>query len=184
MAGKHPKSRKLFKDLCQMQKEDINKLSTWPKEQLYAAPNENSWSAIQVLNHLYLSQKGTFNFLNKQLENTKDVPKSLAIKNYVADILLSRFLRSDKKVKAPSKLPEPDKDTDFEVLKEKYTALASLGEEILDKIPGKWSGKAVFRHPRAGWLGTKATFRFLKDHWEHHRYQIKNLEKELANGKA
>ena len=113
---------KLFRKaqkLSTLQNADLSRFEKYSQEQLWKVPEDGGWSLTQVLNHLYLTQKGTLNFVGQQLEDNARLEK-ITWRERINALGLTYYLRSKKKFKAPSRLPEPLNDTEFSVLKSKY----------------------------------------------------------------
>ncbi|TXC81355.1 DinB family protein [Luteibaculum oceani] len=175
------KLSKIHNKLTLMQIEDLDRLSEFQDIDLQRETSESKWSAIQVLNHLYMTEKGTINFLEKSLGKSDELGK-VNFKNRFRAYLLQRFLKSKRKAKAPSKLPDPKNDTSLEELKSKFDRLHSQHDEFLNKVPSNIFGKTVFKHPYIGWMEINDVYRFMANHWAHHRHQLERIEKDLKNG--
>lgn len=175
------KLAKIHNRLTLMQIEDLDRLSAFPDTDLQKETSQSKWSAVQVLNHLYMTEKGTLNFLEKSQNQPEGLHK-VNLKNRMRAFLLQRFLKSKKKAKAPAKLPDPKNDTSLEELKSKFDRLHHQHQEFLDKLPSNIFGKTVFRHPVVGWMEINDVYKFLANHWVHHRHQLERIEKDLKNG--
>lgn len=162
-----------------IQQKDLQRLAGYSQEQLCKPAPNGGWSLIQVLNHLYLTQKGTINFLEKQIADKNLLAEKITLRNRFNALFLARALKSNKKFKAPSRLPEPLNDTDFGELKEKFEAMMANTMQIAEDFPKELENKKIFKHPRAGWLNIFDVLNFIHDHWYHHEYQMASLEKEL-----
>ncbi len=170
---------KEFNRLVAMQQQDLQRLSQYSQEQLQRQPSEGKWSIIQVLNHLYIAQKGVMNYLDKKATERETHLKKTSLKNRLRSFALNRFLKSNKKARAPKSLPEPHNDTRIEDLRERFATMAAQGQKQIPEYPSEWKGKNVFKHPYVGGLSLLGTFSFMKNHWVHHQKQLHRLEEEI-----
>lgn len=172
---------KLFRKaqkLSTLQNADLSRFEKYSQEQLWKVPEDGGWSLTQVLNHLYLTQKGTLNFVGQQLEDNARLEK-ITWRERINALGLTYYLRSKKKFKAPSRLPEPLNDTEFSVLKSKYEKLQAQCEDLASKFPNHKAKSKIFKHPRAGWLSITDVIDFMYNHWYHHQFQMQRLENGL-----
>ena len=141
--------------------------------QLHRKPKDK-WSAAQVFEHLYDSEKGTTGYLKKKLQAPSSEVPSGGIRAFISSIVLKRALRSRKnQFRVPKVLSDISEKPNYAELKKSYLATRKELRELLSTIDSKHSKKAYFKHPRAGRLTVGQTLGFLKDHFDRHFDQIK-----------
>ena len=148
----------------------FRKMSEHPEKLHYSSGKE--WSPVQVLHHLYVSEFGTTNYLNKKVSTTEPVPAS-GLRGFIASILLKRALRNQKKkFKAPKILGDMPEKPNFDQLRKEYLDVRQEMRTVLSKFDKKMAKKAYFKHPIAGRLDIYQTLSFLEDHFQRHQEQI------------
>ena len=93
---------------------------------------------------------------------------------------LGLALKSPFKFKAPPMLTNMPEKYDIKELKAKWDTIRKNFSVTLENFPGELLNKAVFEHPKVGWLNISQTLDFLQDHFDHHKKQVLKLE-ELQN---
>jgi len=154
----------------------LDEIDTLTEEQLIFKPDANSWSIIEVLEHMYLTEKGTFLYIKKQTKRADELKKA-GLKSKFNSFVLNRALASTHKYKVPVKQALPTAELNLEELKEKWDSLRELGKKALDMIDVNLANKLIFKHPVAGMLNIIQTLRFLEAHFNHHLKQIARIKK-------
>lgn len=168
-----PRFEKRLNSMDQSLAEMITFLDHLDSHQIHEKPS-GKWSAAQVFQHLYDSEKGTTGYLKKKLQASPDQLSSGGIAAAVRSMLLRRALRSRKnQFKVPKVLSEISEKPNYLELKESYLGARKDLRELLTNIDSKNSSKEYFKHPRAGRLTIGQTLGFLVDHFDRHFDQIK-----------
>lgn len=152
-------------------------LKVFTPEQLTFNPNENSWSMMDVMHHLYTSERISLNFMQNFDFNRKNV--KLGLKSRVKTILLVNRLNSPKKFKAPKILEENknkfDLSTDAHQFHHQWDDLRSEMNDFLTNFSDDKISHFVFSHPAVGKLNILQTMQFFTSHLKHHQYQIESI---------
>lgn len=137
-------------------------------------PAPGSWSALQTMHHLRMSETGALAYCQKKMsfETAFEKPD---MGSHFRIIALRLLLHSPIKFKAPKviaieNLPEQSSLEEIRTLWEQTMAnwnafLSQLPEDVIDK--------AVFKHPRAGRISWLQTIGFFKWHTARHTKQIR-----------
>jgi hypothetical protein len=162
----------------------LSKLSALSKEQLHFKPAPDSWSIVETLHHLYLSELGTYQYMRKKMQVIENLPFS-GYKHAIKMFLLKMFLRSDKKFKVPGNARvHPTGDVSLGDLTEQWNHLRDNLAQLLDTFDVKSARKLVFRHPVIGYINVHQTLEFLQEHFNHHLKQLERIKKHPAFPKA
>lgn len=132
------------------------------------------WSAVQILHHLHISEKGTTAYLFKKLQTPPEDVEKAGIKGIIRSFLLRRALRNmKKKFRAPKVLGEMPDKPDFEEVKAGLEKNRKALKSILETVSKTQVSRAYFKHPRAGRIDIVQTLDFLDDHFNRHAAQIR-----------
>ncbi len=154
----------------------LEELSELSGEQLQFKPSEDSWSILEVLDHAYKVEKGTFFYIKKKTKYADELPMA-GLSSSLSSFILNTALRSSFKFEAPTKYVQPDEDLSFVELREEWDELRDLSRRALDMIDVKLAKKLIFKHPMAGMLNILQTLTFLQAHFDHHLKQIERIRK-------
>lgn len=151
----------------------IQVLDKLEEAELHQKPN-GKWSPAQVFEHLHDSEKGTVEYLQKKMQAAPTEVPSGGLGGKIRAMLLKRALRSRKnQFRAPKVLSEVSDKPPYDKLRQSYLKTRVQMRKVLSGVDLKSSGKAYFKHPRAGRLTVGQTLDFLEDHFDRHFDQIK-----------
>ena len=136
--------------------------------QRYYKHTPEEWSAIEVAHHLSTSEYGIL----QQVQTPHPKARKQTLKGNLRNLALRAFMKSGKKAKAPSRLPQPDNSIAWEKLRGRLTKVAAEYDAVVAALPTDKQGYTVFKHPRAGLLTMSQTLDFLADHIKHHLPQV------------
>jgi len=133
--------------------------------------DENSWSVIEILNHLHLSEELTLNYLKYKMESNSTFEKETFRSKY--RFILMMFLYTiPNKFKAPEKISNPSNEDTLETIQEKFAKLrAEFNTFYLDQDDGFFK-LATCKHPAVGRIRADKMLRFFNKHTTHHEKQI------------
>lgn len=142
-----------------------------------ARPADGGWSGTQVVRHLLTAETGIVALLEKQVARPAAELPAAGLGEWLRGKLLSWQLgRAGKRFKAPTRLAEPAGEAvEVERLRREWTTLRQRLGRVLADFPASHTSRAVFQHPRAGWLTLPQTLRFFTDHVRHHQQQVGRL---------
>ncbi len=140
-------------------------------------PEHGGWSGIQVIRHLLGAETGITALLEKQAAKPAAELPAAGLKNWLRSRLMSWMLaRPNKRFKVPARLGEPAaEEANVEQVRREWADLRQRLAQLLARFPASHNAKAVFEHPRAGWLTLAQTLRFMTDHVRHHQQQVARL---------
>ncbi|GAB2534869.1 DinB family protein [Rufibacter soli] len=170
----HPSLIPYFNQLEQQRQEFSAWVANAPASQQMQSPGPGQWSAAKVLYHLAEIDRLVVTALQKRMASPKPL-RPYRWGTQIRGFLLNLFLKLPIKFKAPAVVQEmPAQVVVANVIQEwketrnqLQTFLAQYKPENLDK--------EVFFHPRSGMLTLSQTLRFMVEHTEHHRRQMKRL---------
>ena len=151
----------------------LSQLEACTHVQLNRHPQPNSWSAIQVMHHLMLSESYSRMYCEKQLKYTTQFSNS-GVATYIRALLLRWYLLSGLKAKAPPLVNTdnlPDSDS-LDQVKQHWSEQRQLLGNMLEKVPSDYLDKAIYKHPYAGYLTIPGMLDFFEAHFRHHVPQI------------
>ncbi|NUO00508.1 MAG: DinB family protein [Saprospiraceae bacterium] len=150
-------------------------LKGYTAEQLNRKPAPNEWSAMQVVNHVLLSESGSLGYLRKKLSNPGAIKKAgfgSAFRTWLLNLTQKVTL---VKFKAPSYINEDHLPpvSEPEAVFKQWHALRREIRTFMEAQPDEVFAKEAFRHPRAGRITLLQMLLFFEAHFNRHVRQIK-----------
>lgn len=149
-------------------------LSRFSDQQLNHKSSPESWSALQVAEHLALSEASSLAYVRKKIAFTTEFP-TVGLPEIARSLFIRALLYQPIKFKAPPVVGTaalPSKSS-LEKVRHHWMATRSDWHDFLESMPEQLVNKAVFKHPRAGRIGWWHLIRFFNDHYSRHQQQIK-----------
>ena len=153
-----------------------NELSRWSAEQLLFQPAPEKWSALQILEHVVLSEFYTHRYMVKKRQASPDLKAP-----WYSDVLtgfLKLWLASPLKVKIPSQAVAPGRFTTLPPLLDYWNEVRQNLQQILESFTPELRRFPAYRHPFVGYQTPAQTLAFLYGHCRRHWRQI--LERRKA----
>tara|TARA_R110002049_G_scaffold125972_6_gene281627 strand:+ start:4040 stop:4582 length:543 start_codon:yes stop_codon:yes gene_type:complete len=132
------------------------------------------WSINQLIFHLYNVEKSVLGYI-KHKHQKGELNQKVGLKARIRYFSLKMLLMTKMKFKAPKVLEQNPEVLDFDELLTNWTTTQKEFEEFLKNFPKDIIGKAVFKHPYAGFLSIQQTIEFVADHSAHHKTQMLRL---------
>ncbi|MEQ8240540.1 MAG: DinB family protein [Cyclobacteriaceae bacterium] len=149
-----------------------------PAEFLQQCPDENSWSVIQIIDHMLQVERASLTYLKKKIKAGADVPEA-SFSSKIRTFLLISFLHSPMKFKAPESLKTPVNDKELGEMLHIWNAVRKDLIKFLEVFPEDLLGKAIFKHPVSGRIKMDQTLQFFRAHQAHHLHQIQRTLKKI-----
>lgn len=151
-------------------------VSALTEDQLNYKFNPDTWSIIEVIQHLLLAEGGTYRYISKKiLDPSKLDPIGLGTK--IREFKLNTYIKTPIKLPAPEivqpkqgKLPQDYTD----LINEWKKVRKALYELLLSLDQSMWS-KEIHKHPLVGRISLKGSLNFIELHFDRHQKQIKTL---------
>lgn len=151
----------------------FNDLEKYDTAQLCKKPAPESWSAVQTLHHMMLSEKFSLAYCRKKLSFKPKLAKAgltaAARAKFVEYYLLSPF-----KFKAPPFISGdalPEQDT-LQNIREEWMNQRTEMRHFFKNMPAEYTDKEVYRHPFGGRLSLPGMLDFFGAHIRNHEKQI------------
>jgi len=168
---------KQFKQVESQREQVLNDVMQLSHDQQNFKPDPESWSILQVLNHLIYSETNMVKYLQKKLLGVESTEKA-GIQSSVRSTLLNIFLKLPIKYKAPyAAMPQQEEVYVFDNLKKQWDEVRAEFGKILDQLDTASANKLIFKHPVAGRFNIYQTLSFLQEHIDHHKKQIERIKK-------
>lgn len=173
----HPKIEKHWQRFEKSKEYYEALLKVFSPEQLHFKPAPDSWSMMEVMHHLYTSEKLSANFIKNFDFNRKN--EKLGLMSLLKTILLVNRLNSKKKFKAPKVLTE-NKDTfnlsdDPHTFQHQWDELRNEIKKIMQDFPDEKLSYFSFYQPVIGKITLPQTLQFFKAHLRHHEHQVEAI---------
>jgi DinB family protein len=136
-------------------------------------PARDSWSMVDVVEHLVLAEEGALLSLVKGPRPGARV----TVRNRITVVLIRLYLSAGFRARVPASRLIPQGGVSLEELERRWAAVAGT---LRDRVAGLGHADRHaprFRHPIAGWLPPASGFAFLVTHLAHHRRQIDRIRR-------
>lgn len=167
-----------FDRMDQKKNELMNLIRSLSAENYLRQPDQFTWSAGQIANHLYLSERQTLAYLKKKL-SYPDQLLPFSIRSWWSLYAANFILWSPVKVKAPPQI-NMWKETEIlspDDLNRKWNEIREeMNILISDHLP-RFNRHLVFNHPFTGRMTMLQMLVFFNHHIAHHQRQMKRVLK-------
>ncbi len=148
------------------------KLASYSKKELNTRPNPESWSPLQALYHLFLSEGYALSYCQKKLSFNPSIKKASLLAR-IRSLLVVGYLSSPLKFKAPKAVNSSAMPDELELSELTGKWLAQRDELItfLEKVPQSYLNTELYKHPFGGRLSLSGMLSFLNAHFKRHQKQ-------------
>lgn len=156
----------------------LTDLKQYSDEKLNHQPTPESWSVLQVLQHMMLVENASQKYVQKKLSYNPKLSKA-NLGTVWRMFILKSYNWLPIKLKAPSYVNEnnfAEKATLADVAAQWQTQRQHL-QDFLVALPEAIFDKEVYKHPLAGRLSLLGMLRFYEGHFDRHYKQIQKLLK-------
>jgi hypothetical protein len=176
---------KTFKKLQSLneQLDDLHQfLTRYDEDTLNKRPKPGVWSALDVVQHLRISESLSHQYLQKKLSGDPGKMGKAGLRSSLRSMAITLFMRSPAKRQAPKIVNESNfpERSDVSELMQDWKQQRSELESFLRKQPDVVFEKEVYRHPFGGRLSLLGMLRFFETHIERHRKQIERTLQQVA----
>lgn len=167
---------KQFKSIEEQRRNLLDEIAKLSHTQQNFKPAPDSWSVLQVVNHLIHAETGIVKYMLKKMQGINTVEKA-GIQAKLRLILLQGFLKSPLKFKAPKVLNIPQEDVYiYDNVSKQWSEVRSEFGKILDQLNPADAEKMLFKHPISGRFNIYQTMSFMREHIDHHIKQIGRIK--------
>lgn len=155
----------------------VERLDGLEERALVFRPSSDSWSLLQVADHVLRSEEASLEYVRRKLPHVKPSSRP-GLRSKWAFPLLRFILALPLRYKMPSavrKVMAPGEDVTLDDLKDRWTATHAQWRDLLDQLPAELAKAPLFRHPIAGRMDLGGALHFLGIHFDHHLRQIDRL---------
>ncbi len=163
-------------DRLERQKEAVlSRVVSWPKERLLFRHESNSWSTLDVVDHLVKVERSSLAAIRSSLPGGHPV----TLKDRLGAFVVISIMKSPMRVKVPSSASEvfPDSEADLVSVSEHWNQTRVILRKVLDSLSADQLRCGLLRHPVAGWMTMSGAMDFVSAHMRHHEFQLRRLEK-------
>lgn len=152
----------------------FRELEQYPHEQLNRQPAADSWSAMQVMNHLLLSEMYSRQYCEKKLSFAPKLPTA-GISDRLRTLIVRFFFWLPFRINAPKFIATDalPKESELETVRKSYLEQRQAMAKFLSSVDDQYLNKAVYKHPFVGRLSLAGMLRFFGAHFRHHRKQLR-----------
>jgi hypothetical protein len=141
-------------------------------------PSPASWSAAEVLQHVYKTEYEIVGQVRVNQGRGQTVPPA----DRVRGVLLTILFRTPVRLKVPAKAAKvlPNGTVQVAPLLGAWATSRKDLAATLAAFPPSQRSAGVFAHPVSGWMTLPRTMLFLSAHIQHHSLQIHRLKSSMA----
>lgn len=172
--------QQLFDQIELQRQQLLTSLAYLPEPVLSTPPSEKKWSILQILTHLYISEKLSIGYIKKKSLGISELTNAGFWQSFIM-VVLKISQRIPVRYKAPKAVlqntPEAMALSD---LIAQWNLLRIELKALLENLPEEHIHKLVYKHPIGGRLSLPQAMDFFSEHIIHHKPQIKRiLKKEI-----
>ncbi|RMG68564.1 MAG: DinB family protein [Calditrichaeota bacterium] len=153
-------------------------LQNWSPEQLHFRPAPDKWSALQVLEHIVLSEFYTHRYMEKKRQASPDLRAPWY--SGLLTGLLKLWLASPLKAQIPSQAVAPGRFDNLDQILEHWQGVRANLQQVLETFTPAQRRFPAYKHPFVGYQTPAQTLDFLYGHCRRHWRQI--LQRRQAPG--
>lgn len=149
-------------------------LSVWSLERQHYRSRRDSWSALEVVDHLVRTESSILEMMCRNLSAGKPIP----LRDRYKSLALSALMRTPVRVRMPQSaahLIAPGCLQDLGALSRRWTGERTQLAAFLLALTEEQLSLGLFHHPVGGWSDALGTLAFLDAHVAHHRFQINRI---------
>ena len=148
-------------------------LKSYSHEDLNALPKEGGWSVIQIMHHVFLSEKYSLQYCQKKLSFSPTL-KEAGVVSKLKSWLVQVYLNSPLKLKAPKAIGSSvlPKEGSLEEVLDLWQNERTLLQQFIDELADEYVSKEIYKHPFGGRLSLEGMFDFFGAHFNNHVRQI------------
>ena len=155
-------------------------LKDYSDRTLNRSPNEENWAVLEVMQHLYLTEKSSLNSIQQALEKEIEFADS-GFGDKLRSFGLNAALSLPFKFQAPTYINRAAfiKDPTFwEVAKDWKNERTRLKAFCKD-LSADLLKQSIYKHPRGGLMNIDGLLVFFDKHFDRHHKQIRKILKEI-----
>jgi uncharacterized damage-inducible protein DinB len=142
---------------------------------------DGKWSVLEILTHIVTAEQLSQAYLKKKMQGIESLPEA-GLSSWLRSGLLTVSQRLPLRYKAPRRVVENTPEgLPLAEIKNRWDASRQEYRELLGRITETTVNKAVYKHPRAGYMNVLQMITFYRDHIVHHRPQIISRLKQVPN---
>lgn len=174
------KSKAHLQDLDRKLAVLLRDLKNYSDAKLNEKPNEDSWSVLQIMQHLMKAESGSIDYVKKKLSYEPTLEKA-GVKSTFNSLMLNIALSTPIRVKAPTQISGENLLTDltfWDVAKQWKQQRKEL-QIYLESLPAELYTKEVYKHPMTGKMTLSNMLSFFNTHVDRHNKQIRKTLKKI-----
>lgn len=167
---------KEFERLEKQRKDLLSEVRGLTNVQQTWRPAPDAWSLLEVFVHLMTAERNGLTYMTKKVQGIDDLEKG-GLTSDLRLALLNSFLRLPVKYEAPAAAQfQPREYYDFKEIEAEWDQLRQEWRDFLDEFDKDSAEKLLFKHPIMGRFNLQQTLRFIYEHVDHHRAQLKRIQ--------
>lgn len=158
----------------------LTQIASLPPAQLNNKPAEDSWSALEVLDHLH---KVEHSILDAVIDTIPEpAPRRPSTRDQIQSLLLRGLFLLPSRVKTPPTATAilPEKHLHLAEIEQHWASTRERLHAVVNSFPAPLLPMGIFRHPVCGWMTLPQTLGFLSAHLTHHNYQLRRLRRSFG----
>ena len=153
----------------------FDELCSWTPEQLQFRPSLVSWSALDLIDHLVLTERAVLATMRSNLSAGYEV----TFRDRYRSAIVLGMMALPVRLKVPRSveyLLPAQTQPDLQLFRSSWVHDRSLLTEFVQSLSRADRKQGIFRHPFGGWTTASGALLFLHLHLYHHLYQFRRLQ--------
>ncbi|HLF35528.1 MAG TPA: DinB family protein [Cyclobacteriaceae bacterium] len=150
-------------------------IGNFNSDQLNTSPGPGRWSALEVIRHIYLSEKLTLDYLRKKWSFSPQLKPAGILTWLRYQALIVSMRQPVIRLKAPAIARVERKNLDPRLMMNDWQAMRKELLDFIAGLPEDVLKKEFYKHPIAGKMRLDHMLKFFYHHTERHIRQIKRI---------
>lgn len=168
------KIRSVFSRLEKQRGSVLARYDGLSQQELENRPGPDQWNMLQVLRHLVTAEQQSLKLIERKMRQGETIEKT-GPGSAIRHRLLKIALYLPIKFKAPKVAEVKEEAPDLNLMKNEWDSTRKQLEKLIDQSDEEMLSKAIYKHPRAGYLNFKQALEFFESHISHHQKQMDRI---------
>ncbi len=171
-----PKLQSQFNQIEKLKQNLLDSLDQFNDSQLGFRISQDSWSRLQVAQHLIIVEKVTLCYMQKKILSF-NTAKKIEWFAGIRSAFLTLIQRMPLKYKIPTNRVASDGDIIYSDLQDEWQTNRQHLQTFLEQFSAENIHYPILRHPVVGMLNISQTLRFFEEHFKHHLRQFARIHR-------
>ena len=175
-----PRVLRHFKKMETAKAAVLTGLRGWPQNSLQHRAESGGWSALDVIEHLALTEHFVVAAMRSNISN----PRAVRVMDWLRNGIVMGAMVLPVRVRIPAGagfVAPTGRTADLTAIIDRWNTVRLDLAGFLNGVRESDLNGGVVRHPAGGWTTIEGALWFMRAHLRHHRYQVSRIGQRLRN---